>query len=133
VVARPRSPLPGDLVPPGLDVHTFEAYPMARLFRAFDAAIAASGYNSFHELVVGGVPSLFLPQPRETDDQERRAEHAAAAGVGLVAPELVDLPERVSALLSDDVRASLRSRLDDHGVRNGADQAAAIVRDLVGT
>ncbi len=132
VVARPRSPLPGDLVPPGLDVHTFEAYPMARLFSAFDAAIAASGYNSFHELVVGGVPSLFVPQARETDDQERRAAHAAAAGVGLVAPELADLPDRVSALLSDDVRASLRAHLDDHGVRNGADEAAAAVRELVG-
>lgn len=132
VVARPRSPLPGDLVPPGLDVHTFEAYPMARLFPAFDAAIAASGYNSFHELVVGGVPSLFVPQPRDTDDQERRAAHAAAAGAGLVAADLDDLPTQVGRLLDDEVRASLRARLDDHGICNGADQAAAVIRELVG-
>lgn len=130
VVARPRSPLPGGMAPPGLDVRTFEAYPMARLFRAFDGAIAASGYNSFHELVVGEVPSLFVPQPRRTDDQARRARQAADAGLGLWATG-ADLAAGVEQLLDDDVRARLRTALVARDAVNGAQSAADTVRDLV--
>ncbi len=129
-VARPRSPLPGDLVPAGMGVHTFEAYPMARLFRAFDAAIAASGYNSFHELVVGAVPSLFVPQPRQTDDQARRADHAVAAGIGLAAGS-DDLPAQVERLVDPSVRTGLRDRLEARSPVNGAAAAAAAVVELV--
>ena len=58
-------------------------YPMSRYFAAFDAAVAAAGYNAFHELVALGVPSLFVPMRRDTDDQAARARWAEAAGVGL--------------------------------------------------
>lgn len=130
-VARPRSPLPGDLVPAGMDVHTFTAYPMARLFRAFDAAIAASGYNAFHELVVGEVPSLFVPQPRNTDDQARRARHAVDAGVGLAAASVADIPARVHDLVDDDARADLAVQLAARPPVGGAEAAAAAVVELV--
>ena len=58
-------------------------YPMSRYFAAFDAAVAAAGYNAFHELIALGVPSLFVPMARETDDQPARARWAAGAGLGL--------------------------------------------------
>ena len=58
-------------------------YPMSRYFAAFDAAVAAAGYNAYHELIELGVPSLFVPMHRETDDQPARARYAEEAGLGL--------------------------------------------------
>ena len=46
---------------------------MSRYFAAFDAAVAAAGYNAYHELIALGVPSLFVPMARDTDDQPARA------------------------------------------------------------
>ena len=51
-------------------------YPMSRYFAAFDGAVAAAGYNAYHELIELGVPSLFVPMPRDTDDQAARARYA---------------------------------------------------------
>ncbi|MBY5162520.1 UDP-N-acetylglucosamine--LPS N-acetylglucosamine transferase [Salsipaludibacter albus] len=131
VVARPRSPLPGAMVPDDLDVRTFEAYPMARLLPAFDAAIAASGYNAFHELVAARVPTLFLPQPRATDDQARRASQAARAGLGLVATDVDEVADATARLVDPETRAALAERLGAHQVVNGAVAAAAAIRTLV--
>ena len=50
--------------------------------RAFDAAVAAAGYNAYHELIRFGVPSLFVPMRRQTDDQAARARFAAERGRG---------------------------------------------------
>jgi predicted glycosyltransferase len=47
------------------------------LMHAFDIAISAAGYNSFVELMHFGVPTIFLPLSRISDDQEGRAERAA--------------------------------------------------------
>ena len=58
-------------------------YPMSRYFAAFDGAVAAAGYNAYHELIELGVPSLFVPMPRDTDDQPARARWAEGAGLGL--------------------------------------------------
>ena len=52
-------------------------FPMSRYFRAFDIAVAAAGYNAFHELIAFAVPTLFVPMPRNTDDQAARARWAA--------------------------------------------------------
>lgn len=131
VVARPRSPLPGALVPDRLDVRTFEAYPMARLLPAFDAAIAAPGYNAFHELLVARVPTLFVPQPRETDDQARRAAAAVDGGLALSASDVADLPDATAHLAAPATRAVLSERLADRSTPNGAVAAAAAVRALV--
>ncbi len=57
-------------------------YPVARYHHAFDLAVAAAGYNAFHELIANGVPSLFVPMPRKLDDQPARAMWAREAGVG---------------------------------------------------
>ncbi len=51
---------------------------------AFDIAFTAAGYNSFFELMHAGVPSVFLPQEKIADEQDRRARRAAKAGAGVV-------------------------------------------------
>ncbi len=68
--------------PPGV-VGLDSTYPMSRYLRAFDATVSAAGYNAYHELIRFGVPSLFVPMRRQTDDQEARARYAEASGVGL--------------------------------------------------
>jgi len=49
--------------PPGV-VHLRATYPMSRYYAAFDLAVAAAGYNAYHELLRLGVPTLFVPIAR---------------------------------------------------------------------
>ena len=59
------------------------AFPNARHFRAFDFAISAAGYNSFHELLHHGVPTIFVPNDnQQVDDQRARAAWAESRGAG---------------------------------------------------
>ncbi|HXG23443.1 MAG TPA: glycosyltransferase, partial [Chthonomonadales bacterium] len=82
-------------------------YPMAALYPAFDAAISAAGYNTAMELLHHGVPTAFVPFPRQVDDQEARARRIEEAGAGLCLRKLEAeaLPGVVERLL-DPVRAS---------------------------
>ena len=49
------------------------AYPLARYYAAFDVVIAATGYNSFHELMRMAVPTLFVPNLATAVDDRTRA------------------------------------------------------------
>ncbi|HND32129.1 MAG TPA: UDP-glucosyltransferase, partial [Myxococcota bacterium] len=53
-----------------------DRYVPVELFPAMDAAVSAGGYNSFHELMYCGIPTVFLPQPRLADDQAGRVQRA---------------------------------------------------------
>lgn len=64
----------------GPRVTWIESPALAARMRAFDLAICAAGYNTFHELMLAGVPTLFVPQPKVADEQDRRADRAIAAG-----------------------------------------------------
>lgn len=132
-VVVPVSPIASSIpeLPPG--VRVVRVYPLAPLFRAFDASIAASGYNSFHELLRFGVPTLFVPNREAVvDDQGARAEWARDTGAGLMAE--ADDPEalatQVDALLDPDVRAAISAVVDTLDDGNGATEAAEILADL---
>jgi Glycosyltransferase family 28 C-terminal domain len=113
------------------DVHLVREFPLSRRFRAFDLAISAAGYNSFHELLRFGIPTLFIPnQDTALDDQQGRAQFAADRGLahmlGRVSVEaatllLDDLLDRGQAMV-----ANIRSI--DRG--NGAAAAADYLRGL---
>lgn len=112
-------------VPDG--VVTLEAtYPMSRYFAAFDGAVAAAGYNAFHELVHLGVPSLFVPMVRQTDDQPARARWAAAAGAGLGVESAASsrLESELERLLDPDERERIGAGAAEIGAANGAAEAA---------
>ena len=81
-------------------------YPIARQFAAFDAAVSAAGYNAVHELAEAGVPALFVPIERLTDDQAARAQGAESRGVGIAAagPDDPELERLLDRLLSGDRR-----------------------------
>ena len=50
--------------------HVVKLYPVSRYLRAFDLTVSAAGYNSFHEQLGFGVPTVFLPN---TADQAGRS------------------------------------------------------------
>jgi hypothetical protein len=63
-------------------VQVLDHYPLSEHFRAFDLAVSAAGYNSFHELLRFQVPTLFVPNQRTAlDDQAARARFAADQGL----------------------------------------------------
>lgn len=89
------------------------------LFPGLDGAVSAGGYNSFHELMHAGVPTVFLPQPRIADDQEERVMRAVQAGAGFRATTLGQVPDLVAQLGSGHAQAA-RELVP----LNGATQAA---------
>jgi hypothetical protein len=113
------------------DVHVVREFPLSRLFRAFDLAVSAAGYNSFHELLRFGIPTLFIPkQTTALDDQQGRARFAADRGLAHVlervsvdaaTPLLCDLLERGHAMVA-------KVSSVDRG--NGASAAAMHLRKL---
>lgn len=80
-------------------VRTLRASALCRLA---DLVVSAAGYNSFHEIIYGRRPAIFLPQTAEfLDDQDRRARAAAERGLAIaVGPDdLVLLEREVLAVL----------------------------------
>lgn len=47
--------------------------PLMKIIRAFDLVVTTAGYNTVHELYKLKVPAVFIPVPRELDDQQYRA------------------------------------------------------------
>jgi UDP:flavonoid glycosyltransferase YjiC (YdhE family) len=113
-------------------VHVVREFPLSRRFAAFDLAVSAAGYNSFHELLRFGVPTLFIPnQDTSLDDQQGRARFAADHGLAHVlehvsvdtaTPLLGELLERGQAMVANVPSV-------DRG--NGAAAAAAYLHGLV--
>ncbi len=105
-------------------------FPMSRYFNAFDFAVAASGYNAFHEQIAFGLPSLFVPMPRNTDDQAARAGWAAEHDVALAVDGPGDdrLVGELERLLDAGERESLReaceARLEEQRRRRGGEDAS---------
>lgn len=128
VAALQSSIASGIEVPSGV-VRLQSTFPMSRYFNAFDLAVAAAGYNAFHELIAFAVPTLFVPMPRDTDDQSARARWADEHGVGLAVGGAgdQDLDVRALELCDPETGARLRRRCQQAFPGNGAAAAAALV------
>lgn len=115
------------------DVHLVRHFPLSEHFAAFDYVVAAAGYNSFHESLRLGVPSLFVPNLQTSlDDQAARAEHAAHSGWALSTPTLTG--GRADALIDELVERApdlvAKARAADPG--NGAATAAQHLIQIAG-
>ena len=108
-------------------------YPLARWLQAFDAAVSAVGYNSFHELLSAGIPTLFVPNENpQQDDQLARARWAERQGMGFCVrtQEIYRLKPSLDRLLDPAEQAAIRSRCALLPATNGAAEASRIVTDL---
>lgn len=107
-------------------------YPMLELLPAFDGAIAAAGYNTVHELMFAGIPSVIVPFGRILDDQERRVRELAAAGACLCCEPLTanGLSTAVRRLADPALRRDLATQAKKAVRKNGAEPAARAILDL---
>jgi predicted glycosyltransferase len=102
-------------------------------YAAFDFAVSAAGYNSFHELLSARMPTVFIPQERGFDDQLRRAETAYQSGACLLVREgTAFIPDLVAAFyqLSDPrCRMTLAMQAGNLVPHNNADELAEALFD----
>jgi UDP:flavonoid glycosyltransferase YjiC (YdhE family) len=113
------------------EVQVVRRFPISRWFAAFDLAVLAAGYNSFHEALASGLPTLFVPNlATRTDDQDARSRWAVDRGMG-ERWDGADPRSLMSALerLADPLeRSRLRERLGKLEPADGAAQVAELVR-----
>jgi UDP:flavonoid glycosyltransferase YjiC (YdhE family) len=86
-------------------VHVIRDYPNSLYFNGFDAAVQAGGYNSFHEMRMMGIPTLFLPNLKTgMDDQLTRCKLAESEGWGIVllARDKTSIQDKCALLLSKE-------------------------------
>jgi hypothetical protein len=110
-----------------------KAFPAFRYSQAFDAAVSAVGYNSFHENLLGALPTLFVPnEAPEMDLQANRALWAQLNGYGWMMRRDTDLPacrDIVARLLDPWERSRVRARCRSIPWQNGAARIAAFIAD----
>ena len=107
-------------------------YPMLDLLPAFDGAVAAAGYNTVHELLYAGIPSILVPLARVLDDQEQRARSLADAGACLSCEPLTEsgLAAAIARLSDATMRQALAARAREQVTTNGAVAAAQSILAL---
>jgi UDP-N-acetylglucosamine--N-acetylmuramyl-(pentapeptide) pyrophosphoryl-undecaprenol N-acetylglucosamine transferase len=118
--------------PPEKVIRTRE-FPVAKFFKGVDWAVAAAGYNTFHELLYFGVPTLFVPKLRGYDDQLARACQAEKAGACLVCQEddnfVINLTPLLDILQNESVREELSSSATGLIPHNHAAETARAILD----
>ena len=120
------------LVPDGLDIKVQRYFPLAHVLAAFDGAIAATGYNSVHELLPAMIPTVLISNSRGTDDQDARAHWCHDKGFALRADHsnLADITETVSKLQDDFLRQNLQGKCAELSNSRGASEIAQILLSL---
>ncbi len=115
------------------DVPCLSGFPISRYFRAFDFSISAAGYNSFHEVLSYGLPTIFIGNPRKyMDDQGARAEFAAQHGAAMVsgsAPR--EIAATLARIMEQDERRAIEKAARRLSRPNGAKAAADAIRRLM--
>lgn len=104
-------------------------YPNSIYFNAFDFAIITGSYNTFHETMFFGLPTILFPvKETGTDDHYARANIASQLKTGFV---LVDFETKkfekaVSKLMNSDINKKMRHNAK-YVFKNGADLAAQYI------
>ena len=123
------------LVPAGLEIKVQRYFPLANVLAAFDAAIAATGYNSVHELLPAQVPTVLISNIRGTDDQDARAKWCHDHGYALRAEHsnLAEIASTVRKLQDLNIRTSLADRCAALKDTSGGREIAELLISLATT
>lgn len=111
-------------------------FPLARYVKGFDAVLCAAGYNAVHEFLPAGLATALIPRAHtRTDDQLTRAQWLAQQGLAESAPDddPAAVAKAVSALADPARRRELQARTQQLPAADGAQQAAQIIQDVVGS
>ncbi|TKD70975.1 glycosyltransferase [Pseudalkalibacillus hwajinpoensis] len=111
-------------------VLTLRDYPNSIYFNAFDLIVTATGYNTFHEVMYFGVPSILIPNENtKTDDQVARANIAGNAGAAIVLrdPGASDFEQAIEKALDEDNNRDMRRNALALMKENGAQQMAEMI------
>lgn len=116
-------------------VTSVRVHPLARYLDAFDMAVSAAGYNTFHELVAAGVPTIFVPnEATALDDQLARARFADEHGLGVCVRESSaadEMPRAVGRLADPGEREVMGKRAQAAVDRSGAVDAMRAIEKLL--
>lgn len=118
-------------LPDGVGV--LKEFPLSRYLKAFDLVISAAGYNSFHELLLAGVPAIFVPNEHpQQDDQLGRARFAEQQDIGACVRvrEIYRLSACVERLLQPEERRRVGERCAALDQSNGAFELAAFIEEM---
>ncbi|MEH6984052.1 glycosyltransferase, partial [Priestia megaterium] len=108
-------------------------YPISSYYNAFDLAITASGYNSFHELLFFNVPAIIIPnQMTKTDDQVARALSAEKEGAAIVIKNesIPEIEKAINMALDPQKQLLMKSTTQKLMYKNGADDVARLLKNF---
>lgn len=114
-------------------VKRLRGHPISGFFNAFDFSIAAAGYNTFHDVLSSGLPTIFVANRHpEMDNQAKRAEFAQNNSAGFDVPEdrLYQIEPICEALLREEVREIISENCLTLSMENGAQEAADAIAML---
>jgi hypothetical protein len=114
-------------------VSSISEFPLSRYLRAFDLVISAVGYNSFHELLLAGVPAIFVPNEHpQQDDQLARARFVEHEDLGACvrAREIYRLSACIERLLAPGERRRIARRCATLERSNGAVEFAGLIEEM---
>jgi hypothetical protein len=114
-------------------VRELDTYPLSRHLKAFELVISAVGYNSFHELLLAGVPAILVPNEHpQQDDQLARARFAERHGLAACVRtrEVYKLGPCIERLLDPGERQQIAHRCAALDHTNGALEFARLIEEM---
>ena len=115
------------------NIFQIRSYPNSQYFKALDYAISAGGYNTFHELLYFGVPTVFIPNMKTSkDDQLARIKKAETRNACICLQENESNEKYVDAInrLVND-KDFIRMNALNLVKENGAFQAAYYINQFI--
>ncbi len=113
------------------EIFVIRDFPNSIYFNAFDFAVITASYNTFHEAIYFGVPTLIFPVKETiTDDHFSRAGIATKIETGIVFDEFC--PDRFNEAILKLLDPKINMKMRDNAYNifeNGAEVAAHYIMD----